>query len=74
MDIQLVSSFSTTVSVLQRKKTQQLSHRKTFLKHRKHTHTLILLFLPAQHQFGVFGHVLLHQVIQESFEYVGEIF
>lgn len=35
---------------------------------------LCFLFLPSEHQFGVLGHVLLHQVIEESFEDVREIF
>lgn len=29
--------------------------------------------LPPQHQFGVLGHVLLHQVVEESFEDVRKI-
>lgn len=28
---------------------------------------------PSQHEFGVLGHILLHQVIQQSFEDVCEI-
>lgn len=32
-----------------------------------------MLLLPSQHQFGVFGHILLHQVVEESFKDVGEI-
>lgn len=31
-------------------------------------------FLPSQHQFGVLGDVLLHQVVQESLEDVCEVF
>lgn len=71
MDIQLVSSFSTTVSVLQWRRKQTAVTQKTYLRRR---HLLCFPFLPSEHQFGVLGHVLLHQVIEESFEDVREIF
>ena len=87
MDIQLVSSFSTTVSVLrQQQREGQGQQGATGLCSTDHqtqdpgstSRAPAVLHpdshIPAQHQLGVLGHILGHQVTKQSTEDVSEVF
>lgn len=69
MDIQLVSIFSTTVSVLKDRGTFSPNRSKQELGPTRGP----LLHLPAQHELWVLGNILLDQVLQESLHHLGEI-
>lgn len=85
MDIQLVSSFSTTVSVLRDRKGKPGSAGTRGLHSTRSTPKPLALplapavchpdsHLPAQHQLGVLGYILGYQVTEQCTKDVREIF
>ena len=85
MDIQLVSSFSTTVSVLRQQQREGQSQQGAtglcsadYARPWLYSRALAVLHpdshIPAQHQLGVLGHILGHQITKQSTEDVSEVF
>lgn len=74
MDIQFVSSFSTTDSVLEKKEKQKSSQKLQAGGMKKMTCSLgDKQASPSEHEFWIFGHILLHQVVQQRFQDIREV-
>lgn len=79
MDIQLVNIFSTTVSVLKDRAARGQSRfwldpQRSGCSGSGSAASEVGLFpIPAQHEFGVLGDVLLHQVLQQRLHDLGEV-
>lgn len=77
MDIQLVNIFSTTVSVLKDPHQEISAGQKDPERRQVEGQTDLCLvcsfYVPAQHEFGVFGHILLHEVLQQTLHDLGEV-